>query len=94
MHSTLRFFSHFELHAEQGDILELDPLVRVAKRQGVRNFPIVAVDHAKKDLELVARDKWQVNPTITRPLSFEWLTLFTHCLYSFLSSLLDSVCFC
>jgi hypothetical protein len=51
---------HFELDAEQGDILELDPLVRIAKRRGVRNFPNVAVDHAKKDLELVDRDKWQV----------------------------------
>lgn len=53
-------FSHFQLNAEPDDILELDPLVRVAKRRGVENFPVVAVDHAKKELELVDRDKWQV----------------------------------
>jgi hypothetical protein len=61
---VLLHLSHFKLEAEQGDILELDPLVRVAKRRGVRNFPVVAVDHAKKDLELVDRDKWQVRVQI------------------------------
>jgi hypothetical protein len=48
----------YELHADQADILELDPLVRVAKRLRVDAFPVVAVDHAKKDLELVERALW------------------------------------
>lgn len=50
---------HYQLHASQDDILELDPLVRVAKRQNVKDFPVVAVDHAKKELELVDRAQWK-----------------------------------
>jgi hypothetical protein len=68
------------LNAEPDDILELDPLVRVAKRRGVENFPVVAVDHAKKELELVDRDKWQVLQFLTMICLFALLKhLNSHC---------------
>jgi hypothetical protein len=45
---------HFDLRADQEDILELSPLVDIARKRRVRNFPQIAVGQ-RRSVERLSR---------------------------------------